>query len=590
MKKLSLNIKVLATIFVACATCTVAAILVARMEIAGIARDDLVEKSRAILSRLEVGRGYIANMEIMDGLIRDTVKAYPDGNIPKEQKIKILKVVPIFASFQLGQTGAEKEHYQFRIFSPAPRNKDHTPTAEEAAILKEIQAKSLNESVTTSADGQSLIVARPVVIAKDQGCLTCHGDPATSPWGNGKDVLGYQMENMKDGDLRAVFAIVSSMTAAKETSARATRNIVLWGIAFTGLALLVGFLVLRAVIGGVRRAIADLTAGAEQTMNASQQVATSSQAMAQGASEQAASLEETSSTLEEISSMTKQNAEHTVRMESLIGSTSENAGKGSEAMQRMVERINAIKESSDKTARIIKTIDEIAFQTNLLALNAAVEAARAGDAGRGFAVVAEEVRNLALRSAQAAKDTSALIEESQQRAQQGVAATAEAQELLNSIRSNVQETSGVVREVSSASKEQSRGVEQISRAVAQMDQVTQGNAANAEENAAASEELSAQAASLSAIVRNLTEFVLGSNGNGKARSRGIPAQALPGPEKAGMLPMMVDSAGVQHGAGTRKNGGLRAQIEQRQENAREPVPAPQMKPAPRATFRDIPHG
>ena len=218
------------------------------------------------------------------------------------------------------------------------------------------------------------------------------------------------------------------------------------------IAFVLAFFILRSIGKGITRVVTELAAGAEQTQNASEQVATSSQSMAQGASEQAAAIEETSSTLEEIAGTTKQNAENTVRMEKLIGSTRDNAGKGAEAMDRMVDRIGAIKESSDKTAKIIKTIDEIAFQTNLLALNAAVEAARAGDAGRGFAVVAEEVRNLALRSAQAAKDTSALIEESQQRAQQGVTATTEAQALLKSILENVEETSGVVGEVSTASK------------------------------------------------------------------------------------------------------------------------------------------
>jgi len=299
----------------------------------------------------------------------------------------------------------------------------------------------------------------------------------------------------------------------------------MWAMLVLGLvALAVGLVFGMTIVLRITRKLsaiaAQLEQAAQQTQNASMQVAQSSESMAQGASEQAANLDETSSTLEQISATTRQNAEHAVRMEQLIDATRENAGKGSEAMERMVERISAIKESSDKTARIVKTIDEIAFQTNLLALNAAVEAARAGDAGRGFAVVAEEVRNLALRSAQAAKDTSALIEESQQRALQGVGATTDAQALLKNIATNVEETSGVVREVSNASKEQSSSVEQISKAVAQMDQVTQSNAASAEENAAASEELSAQAASQSSLVRELTTLVLGRSGNGAAPGRG----------------------------------------------------------------------
>jgi methyl-accepting chemotaxis protein len=580
MNKLSLNIKVLATIFVACVTCTVAAIVVSRMEISSIARDDLAEKSRAILSRLEVAREYIANMDIMETMIKETVKDHPDGKVPKDQQVRILKGVPIFASFKLGEKGSEIEHYKFRIFSPAARNKENTATPEELGLLKEIQSKSLKELVTTSADRESLIVARPVLIAKEQGCLTCHGAPSTSPWGNGKDVLGYPMEDMKDGDLRAVFAIVSSLKPAEATAMRATLNIILWGIGFTTLAMLLGFLVMRAVIGGVRRAIDDLNTSADQTLNASQQVATSSQAMAQGASEQAASLEETSSTLEEISSMTKQNADHTLRMEKLIDATRDSAGKGGESMERMVERINAIKAAADQTAKIIKTIDEIAFQTNLLALNAAVEAARAGDAGRGFAVVAEEVRNLALRSAQAAKDTSSMIEESQQRAQQGVSATNDAQSLLKNILVNVEETSGVVREVSSASKEQSRGVTQIALAITEMDKVTQTNAANAEENAAASEQLSAQAASQSAAVRDLTGVVMGGSGNGSAARRA----ALTGTMRPPALPR--PAVELVHARARGGNGGLRVQIQQQQEEAHAPAGA-YGRSAANPEFRDI---
>ena len=362
------------------------------------------------------------------------------------------------------------------------------------------------------------------------------------------------------------------------------------GIAGLGVGILFGVMIVLRMTGKLSEITDQLNQATQQTLNASEQVATSSQSLAQGASEQAASLEETSSTLEEISSTTRQNAESSVRMEKLIDSTRGSAGQGSDAMERMVERINAIKESADKTARIVKTIDEIAFQTNLLALNAAVEAARAGDAGRGFAVVAEEVRNLALRSAQAAKDTSALIEESQQRAQQGVAATAQAQELLNSIHGNVEESSGVVREVSSASKEQSRGVEQIAQAIAQMDRVTQSNAANAEENAAASEELSAQASSQAALVRDLSALIFGGKGNGVVHPIETSKLAPPsnGDGKAQALPPTPHDAASRQSAWAEKNGGLRAQIE-RQRDAQEADKAPWTKPAPQAGFRDI-HG
>jgi len=264
-----------------------------------------------------------------------------------------------------------------------------------------------------------------------------------------------------------------------------------------------------------------------QTRSASLQVSSSSQSLAQGASEEAATVEETSSTLEEISSMTKRNAENALAAEQLAGSAQDSTRKGSEAMDRMKAAIQSIKEGSDKTAKIIKSIDEIAFQTNLLALNAAVEAARAGEAGRGFAVVAEEVRALALRSAQAAKDTSALIEDSQQRAAQGVAVSAEVSSLLGQVQEQVGTVTTLVAEVSAGSKEQEKGVIQISSAVQQMDSVTQTNAASAEETAAASEELSAQAEGQAGIVRKLAALLEGGKSAERSGKGRVPAFTHP---------------------------------------------------------------
>jgi len=296
---------------------------------------------------------------------------------------------------------------------------------------------------------------------------------------------------------------------ADHTSTIFTRLLTATGTVGIVVAFVIGLVFSNRLNASIQAIASDLDAAANQTLGASQQVSGSSQSLASGASQQAASLEETSSTLEEISQLTKQNAAHTAEVERMVVDASENAKKGDKAMDVMMTRIGAIKDSSDKTANIIKTIDEIAFQTNLLALNAAVEAARAGDAGRGFAVVAEEVRNLALRSAQAAKDTSGLIEESRQRAGEGVTSSGEVQTLLREILKAVTSMRAVAQEVTQASQEQTRGMEQISKAMAQMEGVTQSSAANAEENAAASEELSSQAASLTTIVRQLTGIITG---------------------------------------------------------------------------------
>ena len=187
--------------------------------------------------------------------------------------------------------------------------------------------------------------------------------------------------------------------------------------------------------------------------------------------------------------MTKQNTLNAKEAQGVAEQARSSANKGVESMNRMSSAINQIKSSSAATAKIVKTIDEIAFQTNLLALNAAVEAARAGDAGRGFAVVAEEVRNLAMRSAEAAKNTANLIEEAVRNAENGVVINSEVLNNFQEIAEKTNKVSQVVSEIAAASDQQDQGISQLNRAVEQMNQLTQQNAANAEESASAAEEM-----------------------------------------------------------------------------------------------------
>jgi methyl-accepting chemotaxis protein len=259
----------------------------------------------------------------------------------------------------------------------------------------------------------------------------------------------------------------------------------------------------------VSKLVTSLYEGASQVMDASGQVAESSQHMAEGAASQASSLEETSSSLEEMSAVTRRNADGAMKVNTMATEARESAEKGRGAMDRMVETIGLIRNSSNETAKIMRTIDEIAFQTNLLALNAAVEAARAGDAGKGFAVVAEEVRNLALRSAEAARSTATLIEGAQKNAELGVAVSQEVAGLLGNIVESIRKVAQLVSDVSRASQEQAQGIDQVNHAVADMDKVTQSNAASSEEAAAASEELSAQAKELEDMVGVLVRIVSG---------------------------------------------------------------------------------
>ncbi|MCC6262666.1 MAG: MCP four helix bundle domain-containing protein [Bryobacterales bacterium] len=271
----------------------------------------------------------------------------------------------------------------------------------------------------------------------------------------------------------------------------------------------VAVMVVRGINRTLENAIEELAEGAEQVASAASQVSSSSQSLAQGSSEQAASLEETSASSEEINSMARKNSENSRTAADLMTQSQKKYEQANQSLDESVVAMGEINTQSDKIARIIKVIDEIAFQTNILALNAAVEAARAGEAGMGFAVVADEVRNLAQRSAQAAKDTAALIEESIAKSDDGKVKVDQVATAIRAITEEAAKVKTLVDEVNLGSQEQARGIEQIGKAIAQMEQVTQKTAANAEESASAAEELNAQSMTLKSVVERLTAMVGG---------------------------------------------------------------------------------
>ncbi len=309
------------------------------------------------------------------------------------------------------------------------------------------------------------------------------------------------------------------------------QNLILMAI-MVGVTLLLSGIFWSLLSGKITRQISNvadtLKRASEQVTYASKEVSDSGQQLAEGASEQASALEEVAASLQEIDSSTQKSVEHAQETDVAAKGASSAAQNGLHAMERMSTAINDIKQSSDETARILKTIDEIAFQTNLLALNAAVEAARAGDAGKGFAVVAEEVRNLAQRSADAARSTASLIADSLTNADNGVSSAHEVGEFLEEIAGNIENMTGLVSQMHETSTEQASGLKQITIAVDSLNGVTQTNAATAEESASASVELNSQAKVVFKAVDSLKQVIEG----GTAVAYAVEPSSVPRPVRA----------------------------------------------------------
>jgi methyl-accepting chemotaxis protein len=318
-----------------------------------------------------------------------------------------------------------------------------------------------------------------------------------------------------------VVTLVESQAKADENFATQSQAKSLQVVLGGELAILLGvylaiYLLYRSTIPSLRSITEELALGAEQSLLAAEQVARASQRLAEGASEQAAAVEETGASLEEMSSMIHSTANNALQAKNMANEAQNAAQSGSSTMVEMTAAMKSIESSSAEVAKIVKSIDEIAFQTNILALNAAVEAARAGEAGAGFAVVADEVRSLAQRSAAAANETAEKIEAAILNSRNGSKSLIKVGDAFTKIGEKVRQTDAFVAEIALAAKEQSLGIEQISAAIGQMSKVTQSNASNSEQCASAAEELSAQSSVHKGLTDRLGEIVGISDASGPA--------------------------------------------------------------------------
>jgi methyl-accepting chemotaxis protein len=416
-------------------------------------------------------------------------------------------------AFNAGDTAAGKRVYTEETVPALDAVAEHfyeAIAAETAFVDAQEQARKIFDEQTTPAlagTRQALHTCQEHATAAVDGMRAANQIFATKTQPNLVKVQEL-LAKVRDEVKKNVMTDEAMLAAAQGTK----RNVSLVSLAAVIIGIVLAIFITRAISRPIIRVVHELSQGSALVAEASGQVNASALSLAEGSSEQASSLEETSAALEEMSAMTQTNASNAREADDLSVQARDAAHQSDREMSRLNGAMADINESSGQISKIIKVIEEIAFQTNLLALNAAVEAARAGEHGKGFAVVAEEVRNLAQRAAQAARETTSLIEESVTRAKEGGEVSNGFGQTLSRIVNNVSRVSELVSSINKASSEQAQGVEQINLAVSQMDKVTQSIAASAEESASAVEELSAQADAVARTAGELASFV-GANVN-----------------------------------------------------------------------------
>ncbi len=444
---------------------------------------DELRQSSADLTRL--ARTYVVTGDEKYKKEYWEILAWRNGEKPRPQHFelepgKVIKQTDLMKRY--GLTDQE-----FAKLDEATKLSDDLVTTEETAF-QAIEGKHLDGSVYKSEEPASQFAKRIMFDSTYHNNIATIEIPIT--------------EFFKMLDKRTLFNVEKNQANAEKTV-----FFVFVTLALLGVSVVVAFINKQTITKSITLAMGNLLSISNEVADASRQIASSSQTLAKGSSEQVCDLEEASSSLGVMTSKIRQSVERAKKANALASRANQAAQNGSSDMKKMVDAINEIQHSSQETSNIIKVIDEIAFQTNLLALNAAVEAARAGEAGQGFAVVAEEVRNLAMRSAEAAKNTASMIETSVSNANNGVEISEAVATSLSEITDISQEVDQLIGEIAFASREQDDGIRDIEKNMTSVNKVTQENAAHAEESAAASEELSAQTEQLNVLVKDLKSII-----------------------------------------------------------------------------------
>lgn len=560
--RLKLGTKILAAVAVVMLLTTSASIFVVYRISVENRVDDVHRQMQGILEQAETVMANMDHMHMTEAFdVQKLIKNAQQqaGGRPLKDMYDatdLYNTIPVVAAWQTVEKAAEKEGFAFSTPS-TPGVKARNPKNDTDAFADVFAAFDRGEKnyFNYDEDAEHLTFAQPIHLM--ESCLACHGDSSLSPTGDGRDILGFAMENMQAGDLKGAF-VLEAETGSDPVVAATMNTIFLVSLGLFILVQIGVYAFIRNVINRpLEKAVARIETVCGTTATTSQNILTDSRGMADSANSQAASLEETSSSLEEISSIVKQNSDKAGNAEGLANMTLEAAKVGADDMAKMKASMDGIKESSENITHIIKAIDDIAFQTNILALNAAVEAARAGDAGAGFAVVADEVRSLAHRCSEAAGETTAKIEDSMQKSNQGVHICQNVAESLENVKTKAVEMAELVGNIAAASKEQSTGIDQINVAVTDIDQRTQSSASAAERGAQSAFSLTAQSDKLLESVGAIKQVLNGSKAQqnssampsaagercaSQAQPDALTAESHPIPQRGFYLPAGADSS------------------------------------------------